>query len=491
MTNTPVTGASAQSAPKPFWVSGEARTSDQVITVTSPFDGSVAGSYYVPTAADVEEAVAGAQGSERAAAVLPASVRAGALDLISRRIAERSAEIAEVITAENGKPIMWAKAEVGRAVSTFRWAAEEARRWSGDLQRLDTDPAAAGRLAVVRRFSKGPILGIAPFNFPLNLVAHKVAPAIAIGAPIVIKPAPATPLSALLLGEILAETDLPVGSWCVLPIGNDETRDLVQDERLPVISFTGSEPVGYAIQAAVPRKHVTLELGGNAAAVVLADWSSPEDLDWAATRAAMFANYQAGQSCISVQRVIVDASLADDFVPLLTEKVRALPTGSPWDEKTVVGPVINEAAAIRIEQWVAEAKSEGAQIVVGGGRDGCQVEPTLITEASPDSRVLSEEVFGPVLVVTVVDGIDEAYAAVNASRFGLQAGIFTHNVQHAFRAFSELEVGGVIIGDVPSFRADQMPYGGVKSSGVGREGLRAAMEDLSYEKTMVLTGITL
>ncbi len=479
------------SDPKPFWIAGSPRTGDTVVTVKSPFDGAVAGSYYVPTAQDVEQAVAGAHDSVRASAALPASARAAALDHISRQIAARGEEIASVITAENGKPIMWANAEVGRAVSTFRWAAEEARRWSGDLQRLDTDPAAAGRLALVRRFSKGPILGIAPFNFPLNLVAHKVAPAIAIGAPIIIKPAPATPLSALILGEIMAETDLPVGSWSVLPIGNDETRDLVQDERLPVISFTGSETVGYAIQAAVPRKHVTLELGGNAAAVVLEDWSSSEDLEWAATRAATFANYQAGQSCISVQRVIVDATLAERFVPLLTQKVRELTTGSPWDEKTVVGPVINEAAAIRIEEWVAEAKAQGANVVLGGGRDGCQVEPTLITDAPQDARVLSEEVFGPVLVVTVVDGVDEAFEAVNASRFGLQAGIFTHNVQYAFSAFSELEVGGVIVGDVPSFRADQMPYGGVKSSGVGREGVRAAMEDLSYEKTMVLTGIDL
>ncbi|MFA7266747.1 MAG: aldehyde dehydrogenase family protein, partial [Candidatus Nanopelagicales bacterium] len=303
------------SEPKPFWIAGEPRTSETVVTVKSPFNGAVAGSYYVPTALNVEQAVAGAHDSIRASASLTASARAAALDHISRQIAARSEEIASVITSENGKPIMWANAEVGRAVSTFRWAAEEARRWSGDLQRLDTDPAAAGRLALVRRFSKGPILGIAPFNFPLNLVAHKVAPALAIGAPIIIKPAPATPLSALILGEIMAETDLPVGSWSVLPIGNDETRDLVQDERLPVISFTGSETVGYAIQAAVPRKHVTLELGGNAAAVVLEDWSSNEDLEWAATRAAMFANYQAGQSCISVQRVIVDSTLAEKFVP--------------------------------------------------------------------------------------------------------------------------------------------------------------------------------
>jgi aldehyde dehydrogenase (NAD+) len=335
------------------------------------------------------------------------------------------------------------------------------------------------------------VLGIAPFNFPLNLVAHKVAPAIAVGAPIIIKPAPATPLTALLLGEVLAAADLPAGMWSVLPIGNDATAALAADERLPVLSFTGSDKVGYAIQAANPHKHVVLELGGNAAAVVLADWSSEADLAWAVDRIATFANYQAGQSCISVQRVFVDRTLMDRFEPMLAAAVDRLGVGEPGDEATVVGPVINEAAAARIQDWVEEAVAGGARLLSGGTRAGTQVAPTLLADAPAAAKVCTEEVFGPVMVLSAVDGVDEALAAVNDSRFGLQAGVFTHDVGVAFRAHAELEVGGVIIGDVPSFRADQMPYGGVKASGFGREGLRSAMTDMTHERVMVLTGLTL
>jgi len=335
------------------------------------------------------------------------------------------------------------------------------------------------------------VLGIAPFNFPLNLVAHKVAPAIAVGAPIVLKPAPTTPLSALLLGELLAETDLPAGSWSVLPVANDVAPSLVADERLPVVSFTGSDVVGFAIQKAVPHKHVTLELGGNAAAVVAPDWSSDDDLEWAASRIATFANYQAGQACVSVQRVLVDASVWDRLVPSIVAKVEALPTGSPWDESTVVGPLVNEAAAVRVDSWVQEAVTHGAMLLTGGVRDGASYSPTVLTDVPADAKVVCEEVFGPVMVLQQVAGVDEAFALVNDSRFGLQTGVFTHDLQVAFRAHAELEVGGVIIGDVPAYRADQMPYGGVKASGVGREGLRAAMEDFTYEKVLVLTGISL
>jgi aldehyde dehydrogenase (NAD+) len=333
------------------------------------------------------------------------------------------------------------------------------------------------------------VLGISPFNFPLNLVAHKVAPALAVGAPIVLKPAPATPLSALLLGELLAETDLPAGSWSVLAVGNDIAPLLTADDRLPVVSFTGSETVGFAIQKAVPHKHVTLELGGNAAAVLCPDWSSDADLDHAATRIATFANYQAGQACVSVQRVLVDGTLWDRFVPRLVDAVAGLRTGSPWDEATVVGPLVNEAAAIRVEAWVDEAVAAGATLVTGGVRDGASYSPTVLTDVPADAKVACEEVFGPVLVLQRVDGVDEAFAVVNDSRFGLQTGVFTHDIQVAFRAHRDLEVGGVIVGDVPAYRADQMPYGGVKASGVGREGLRAAMEDYTYERVLVLANV--
>jgi len=476
---------------RPFWIAGRAETSSASAEVVNPYDGSVVGAHHLPDAEQVERAVAAAWEVRQAFSATTAALRAEALLHVSTRLTERAEEIAELITAENGKPIRWARGEVVRAASVFRIAAEEARRFSGEVHRLDTDPSGTGRAGIVRRFPIGPVLGIAPFNFPLNLVAHKVAPALAVGTPIIVKPAPSTPLSALVLGEILAETDLPVGSWSVLPVSNDVAPALVADERLPVVSFTGSEKVGFAIQAAVPRKHVTLELGGNAAAIVCPDWCSDADIAWAAGRIATFATYQGGQSCISVQRVLVDWTLWDRLVPAVVAEVSALATGSPWDEATVVGPLVDEAAAVRVESWVDEAVAAGATVLAGGTRDGATYPPTVLVGAPSDVKVVCEEVFGPVLVLEPVDGVSAAFDTVNASRFGLQTGVFTHDLQVAFRAHAELEVGGVVVGDVPSFRADQMPYGGVKASGVGREGVRSAMDDFTYERVLVLTGITL
>ncbi|NUW38307.1 aldehyde dehydrogenase family protein [Nonomuraea sp. SMC257] len=470
-----------------FWLAGRPATGDTELIVTNPLDGREVGRHSVPTDAQVEEAVAAAAEVAGQAAALPVHVRAEALAHVSRRLAERAEEIARLITAENGKPIFWARGEVARAVATFRFAAEETRRWSGEVQRLDTEPAAAGRLAYVSRVPYGPVLAITPFNFPLNLVAHKVAPAIAVGAPVIVKPAPATPLTSLLLGEILAETDLPAGMFSILPVENERAGALVEDPRLPVVSFTGSAPVGYAIADQVPRKHVTLELGGNAAAVVLAD----ADLDWAATRVALYSNYQAGQSCIAVQRVIVEEPVYDAFVERLLPAVGALVTGDPADDKTQVGPLVSEAAAERVEQWIKEAVEGGARVLAGGVREGATITPTVLTDVAADAKVAREEVFGPVMILQRAASMDEAYAMVNDSAYGLQAGVFTRSLDAAFRANRELEVGGVIIGDVPSYRADQMPYGGVKDSGIGREGLGSAMRDLTYEKVMVITGLTL
>jgi acyl-CoA reductase-like NAD-dependent aldehyde dehydrogenase len=473
----------------PFHVAGAPETSADEYVIRHPYDGRAVARAANATPEQVERAVAAAAAAAREVAGLPAYLRAGALEHVSRRLAERADEVARLITAESGKPLKWARAEASRAVSTFRWAAEEARRFSGELQRLDTDPAAVGRLALVRRVPRGPVLGISPFNFPLNLVAHKVAPAIAVGAPIVLKPAPATPLSALLLGELLAETDLPPGAFSVLPLPNDRAPGLVADPRLPVVTFTGSGPVGAAIRAAVPHKHVTLELGGNAAAVVCGDWSGEADLDWAATRIATFANYQAGQSCIAVQRVLVHEAHYDSMLARIVDKVGELRTGDPSDEDTDVGPLISEAAAVRVAEWVDEAVAAGAKLHTGGTRDGASFAPTVLTAVPADARVYAEEVFGPVLVVAAVASDAQGFEEVNASAYGLQAGVFTHDLQTAFAAYRALEVGGVIIGDVPSFRADQMPYGGVKSSGIGREGLRSAMEDYTQPRVMVLTGI--
>ncbi|RSN50220.1 aldehyde dehydrogenase [Amycolatopsis sp. WAC 04197] len=472
----------------PYWVAGKPVTSDETVVVRHSFDGSEAGSHHVPSTSDTEAAVQAAHDVQDEFATLPAHVRAGALDHVSRVLGERSEEIAQLITAESGKPLKWARGEIGRAASTFRWAAEEARRFSGDLQRLDTDPGGTGRLALVRRVPKGPVLGITPFNFPLNLVAHKVAPAIAVGAPIVLKPAPATPLTALLLGEILAETQLPAGSWSILPVSNEESAKLVADPRLPVVSFTGSVPVGWGIRDSVPRKHVALELGGNAAVLVCPDWT---DLDFAAQRIATFAMYQAGQSCISVQRVYAHADVYEELQAKVLEQVRALGTGNPRTDGVDVGPLINTAAASRVESWITAAVEAGGELLTGGKRDGATVEPTVLANVPEDASVMADEVFGPVVSITRVDSVEDGVRRINDSRFGLQAGVFTRDLPTAFDVSAKLRVGGVLVGDVPSFRADQMPYGGVKDSGVGREGPASAMADFTEERVTVLTGLTL
>lgn len=435
-----------------------------------------------PTAEQVEDAVAAADAVRRELAAAPAHLRADGLLHVSDRLRERADEVAALITEETGKPARWATAEVTRAVSTFRFAAEEARRWSGQVQRLDTDPAGEGRLALVSRVPRGPVLAITPFNFPLNLVAHKVAPALAVGAPVVVKPAPAAPRTALLLGDLLAETGLPAGSVAVLPVDVATTQQLVRDPRLPVVSFTGSVPVGWAIRDAVPRKHVVLELGGNAAVVVAED---AKELATAAARVALFATSQAGQSCISVQRVYVHRHVHDRFRSFLLPSLQAL---SPAED---VGPLISEEAAERVADWVQEAVDAGATLVCGGQRDGRGYAPTLLEDVPAGAKVRDEEVFGPVLVLEPFDDLRDAFARVNASRFGLQAGVFTSSLQTAFRAHRELEVGGVVVNDVPTYRADQMPYGGTKDSGMGREGVLSAMQDLTEEKVLVLTGVDL
>ncbi|KAA2262642.1 aldehyde dehydrogenase family protein [Solihabitans fulvus] len=475
----------------PYWVAGKPSTSATTLDVRHPGDDRLVATTSLATAPAVEAAVSSAALAREETAALPAHVRAAALTHVSTQLTARGEELAHLITGENGKPIRWARTEVARAASTFRWAAEESRRWAGDLHRLDTDAAGAGRLALTRRVPRGPVLGITPFNFPLNLVAHKVAPAIAVGAPIVLKPAPATPLSALALGEILAETDLPAGSWSILPTSNEVAAELVRDPRLPVVSFTGSAEVGWGIRDAVPRKHIVLELGGNAAAVICADYTADADLASAAARIATFGMGQAGQSCIAVQRVLVPRSHYGVFVDLLVAEVERLGVGDPFDAATEVGPLIDVAAARRVEQWVGEAVAAGAVVRTGARRVGDTVAPTVLTDVPHTAKVYREEVFGPVVTVDPVDSFDEAMTAVNDSRFGLQAGVFTRDLRLAFLAHARLEVGAVIVGDVPSFRADQLPYGGVKDSGIGREGVRSAMHDLTDDRVLVLTGVDL
>ena len=469
---------------RPYWVAGEAVAGTATSSVRSPYSGEIVAEVGVPDRGDVESAVAQAAAAFPRLAALPAHARAAALSHVGRRLVEQSDGLSELITSESGKPLRWARVEVARGAANFARAAEEAKRFAGDLIRLDDDPVGTGRVGLVRRFPIGPVLGITPFNFPMNLVSHKVAPAIAVGAPIVLKPAPQTPMTALRVAEIVAETDLPAGTLSVLPLANGELLDqLVRDPRLPIVSYTGSE-VGWSIKAALPRKRVLLELGGNAAAIVHAD----AKVGQAAQGIAVGAFIQAGQTCISTQRVFVHRSLESAFIAALVDIARGLRTGDPFDEETMVGPMVSSAAADRVGEWIDEAQSLGATLVCGGERDGNTIAPAVLVGGDAEARVWREEAFGPVVAVAPYDSIDDAFARVNDSRFGLQAGVFTSDLDIALRAHRELQVGTVLIGDSPSYRSDSMPYGGWKDSGVGREGVRWAMEELTDTRGLILTG---
>ncbi len=472
---------------RPYLVAGDWRTGDGVLEVRSPYDQSVVAEVGVPTDDDVEEALSRAAEAFPETRKLPAHARAEALVQISRRIAERVDEAAELIAREGGKPLKWARVEANRAVSTFRWAAEEVRRGLGELQRLDADPGMEGRLGLIRRFPFGPVFGIAPFNFPINLVAHKVAPAIAVGAPIIVKPASATPLGALFLGELFAETDLPDGMMSVLTVSGGRAEGMATDPRIKKVSFTGSSPVGWRLKGLDPRKRFTLELGGNAGVIVHSD----ADLDHAAERIAFGGYYQAGQSCISVQRILVHAPAYEDFVTRLVKEVDALKVGDPLDPETDVGPIIDQGALDRISEWVEEAVAAGAEALTGGKRRDPLYEPTVLARTTPEMKVRCEEIFGPVTTVSPYETFEEAIEEVNNSVFGLQAGVFTSSLERAFQAHRDIQTGGVIVNDQSAFRADQMPYGGAKESGYGREGLRFAMEDMTEPRIMVLSKIPL
>jgi acyl-CoA reductase-like NAD-dependent aldehyde dehydrogenase len=468
-----------------FWVAGQPIASEHSYTVHSPYSDDVVAEIAVPDEADVERALSSAAEAFPSTASLPAHARAAALTHISRRLREEAEEFASLICAESGKPIRWARVEVARGVANFQRGAEEAKRFSGEIVRLDEDPVGDGRVALVRRFPIGPVLGITPFNFPMNLVSHKLAPAIAVGAPIILKPDPQTALTALRLAELVAETELPDGSLSVLPLPTGDLLDrLVEDPRLPVISYTGSQ-VGWEIKARLPRKRVLLELGGNAAAIVHAD----ADPSSAAKSIAMGAFIQAGQTCISTQRVFVHRSIEKKFTAALVEAARAMKMGDPTDEETMVGPLVNAAVANRIGEWIEEAQRLGAKLLCGGEREGNAIAPAVLSGGDERARVWCEEAFGPVVVVATYDEIDEAFRRVNDTRFGLQAGIFTTDIELALRAHRELVVGNVIVGDSPSYRSDSIPYGGWKDSGIGREGVRAAMNDLTDSRGLVLRGL--
>jgi aldehyde dehydrogenase (NAD+) len=474
-------------AVRPFLVNGDWREGEGTFEVHSPYDDGVVAEIGVPTDADVEEAAATAASTFEESKRLPVHARADALDHISKRLAETVDENAELIAKEGGKPLKWATIEATRAISTFRWASEVIRHGDDEVMRLDTEASLGSRIGIVRRFPFGPVLGITPFNFPLNLVAHKVAPSLAVGAPIVVKPASATPIGSLRLAEFFSETELPKGMYQVLPVSSKVADGMARDDRYRKISFTGSSEIGWYLKGLDPKKRVTLELGGNAGVIVHAD----ADLDFAAQRVAYGGYYQAGQSCISVQRVLVSSEVYGDFSDRLVKQVESLKVGDPLDPTVDVGPVIQRAEVDRIKGWVDEAVSQGAKVLTGGEGDGPFFQPTLIADVRPEMKVCREEIFGPVVTISPYETFEDALRIVNDSRYGLQAGVFTNDINRAFEAHRSIAVGGLIVNDVSAFRADQMPYGGSKDSGFGREGLRYAMEEMTEPRIMVLSHVPL
>jgi acyl-CoA reductase-like NAD-dependent aldehyde dehydrogenase len=463
-------------------VAGERVQGEEPLEVHHPYDGSPVATTTYATKEQVEQAIAAADAVRTEAERLPIHVRAEALAAVSRKIQERADELAQLITAENGKPMMWSRAEVGRAVSVFRWAAEETRQWSGEVMRLDTDPAAEGRMAYVRRVSKGPVLAISPFNFPLNLAAHKLAPAIATGNPIVLKPPSKDPLTMLAVAEIIEAAGVPAGSVSILPMTRELGDRMVADPRFKLLTFTGSPSVGWRMKERAGKKRVVLELGGNAGVIV----DKSADLDWAVRRCLVGAFAYAGQVCISVQRAFIHADIWDEFMDKFVAGARTLRMGDPLDPATDLGPMVDATAAERTQRWVDEALALGGKALLGGKADGTFFPPTILTDVPVSAQVCSNEAFAPLVVAFPFHDLDEAIAKVNDSMFGLQTGVFTNDLAGAWRAFAELEVGGVIVNDVPTYRIDNMPYGGVKDSGLGREGLRYAMDDMTEIRIMVL-----
>ena len=465
-----------------FFVDGRWVEDGDVVEVKSPFDGAVIGRIFQGRRQHAEAAIAAAVKAFGTTRRLPTFERQRVLRRVSEGIAQRKEEFARTLCQEAGKPIKLARSEVDRAIFTFTVAADESTRIYGEYLPLDWQEFTAGRWGIVRRFPLGPIAGITPFNFPLNLVAHKVAPAIAAGCPMVLKPAPQTPLCSLLLAEVVQQAGWPDGGLNVLPLSNDDASLLVTDDRLKMISFTGSAAVGWQIKKNSGKKKVILELGGNAGVIVHND----ADVSYAADRCIAGGFGYAGQTCISVQRILVEQSVYGKFTDQLLTGVKNLKTGDPTEETTDVGPLIRESDAIRATDWVQEAVRGGARLLCGGHRKGSIMEPTVLTGTKQDMKVNCQEIFAPVVSVEPYTDFNDALKQVNHSAYGLQAGIFTRDAKLMFQAYEELEVGGLVAGDVPSFRIDHMPYGGVKDSGLGREGLRYAIEEMTEPKLLVM-----
>jgi acyl-CoA reductase-like NAD-dependent aldehyde dehydrogenase len=470
-----------------FLLCGKEWSDGEALEVRSPWDQGLVGRTTQATRADARQAVQHAVASIRRTRALPRWKRREILEDVASSLIEQKERFAQLIAAEAGKPIRQARIEVDRSILTFKTASEEATRMGGETIPLDLTEGNEGRWGLVQRFPVGPVLAITPFNFPLNLVAHKVAPALASGCPIILKPAPQTPFTALALGEIILKAGWPEEALAVLPLSNADTAWLAEKEdRIKLISFTGSAKVGWDLKAHSGRKKVLLELGGNSALIVHNDWP---DLEEAAQRTAAAAFSYAGQSCISVQRVYVHRSVFQTFLWKVVDAAKKLVCGDPLDEKTDVGPIIRLSDAERIESWIQEAVAAGAKLLEGGQRTGSMITPAILTGTKPGMKLRDEEAFGPVLLIEPYDDFEDALAEVNHSKYGLQAGLLTRDAGRILTAYRELEVGAIIVGDTPTWRLDPMPYGGVKDSGLGREGLRFAIEEMTEPRMLVMAGL--
>ena len=467
----------------PLYLNNKAVQPNTDLVVTDKYTGEVAFRTALATPDVIDEAIAGAVRAAEPMAKLASYEKRDVLTHCVGRFQERFDELAYALCVEAGKPIADAEGEVSRLIDTFRIAAEEAVRNYGEVQPLDISARAKGYMGMWKRVPIGPCSFISPFNFPLNLAAHKIAPAIAIGCPFVMKPASMTPLGAIIMGEVLAECDiLPEGAFSILPASRDGADLFTTDERLKLLSFTGSPGVGWDLKAKAGKKKIVLELGGNAAVIVDKD----ADLDHALARIIFGAFYQSGQSCIGVQRIIIHADIYDRFRDMLVEKTKTLVAGDPKDRSTFIGPMISEKEAARLDGWIKEAVANGAKLLVGGKRDGAMLEATLLEDVDRSAKAYREEAFGPLAILSKFTDWDAALAEVNDSKFGLQAGLFTRDLHKVLEAWDHLEVGGVVVNDVSSYRVDNMPYGGVKDSGLGREGIRFAMEDMSEIRNLVI-----
>ncbi len=465
-----------------IFVAGEWGDGPSELPVTSPSTGEVIATTYCAGAAEFERAVSAAVDVQAALRSLPTHERSAILRRVEAGVLARRDEIAEVLTAEAGKPIRDALSEVERSAFTFRVAAEEAERIYGEVLPLDLNVASEGRTGIIKRFPVGPVAGISPFNLPMGLAVHKVAPAMAAGCPVVLKPPSAAPLTMLKVAEIIAEAGAPQGSVSILPMTRETGDRLVADDRFKLLSFTGSPEVGWDLKARAGKKKVVLELGGNAAAII----DETADLDRAVGRCVYGAFKYAGQLCISVQRILVHERRWDDFVEQFIARAAALKVGDPFDPTNDLGPMIDRNAVERIAGWVDAAVSAGAKMLLGGPATGNYFPPTILVDAPHTSNVCAQEAFAPVVALAPFSSFEDALREANASSFGLQAGVFTNDLAHAWAAFHELEVGGVVINDAPTYRIDHMPYGGVKDSGLGREGLRWSIEDMTEPRLLVI-----